>query len=80
MHQILLVLVCWFVLWVVYTFPTINSVKTSGVARSLVLARHLLYASRSHTFHVRLHDISGMNILLLAGHMPGQARPSLRHW
>ena len=40
----------------------------SGVARSLVLAGHLLYASHSRTLCVRSRDISGTNMVFLAGH------------
>ena len=54
---------------------------SSGVARLLVLAGHLLYASllapRSRALRARLRDMSGT---ALAGHVPAQARPSLRHW
>ena len=56
----------------------------SGVARSLVLAGHLLYASPlasySRALSVRARDMSGTNMVVLTGHVPGQARPSLRHW
>ena len=30
--------------------------------------------------HTRLYDMNGTNMVLLAGHVPGQARPSLCHW
>ena len=45
--------------------------QTSGVARSLVLARHLLYtiplALRSHMLGARLCDMSGTNMVLWPG-------------
>ena len=52
---------------------------SSGVARLLVLAGHLLYASllasHSRALRARLRDMSGT---ALAGHVPAQARPSLQ--
>jgi len=51
--------------------------SVSGVTRSLVLAGHLLYGSRSHVLRARLRDMSGTNMVLLAGHVPGQAQPAL---
>ena len=54
---------------------------TSSIARSLVLAEHLLYASRLCALRVSLRDMSGTNLHgALARHVPGQAPPSLRHW
>ena len=54
---------------------------TSGVTRSLVLARHLLYASslasHSHELHTRLRDMSRTNMVLwLDMYLP---RPSLHY-
>ena len=69
------------------TWQTFHSVQShlsptlsSGVARSLVLAGHLLYASCSCALRARSRDMSGTNVVLLARHMPSQARPPLRHW
>ena len=39
-----------------------NSIRCSGVARSLVLAGHLLYTSHSLALCTRLGDMSGTNI------------------
>ena len=65
-----------------WTLKTIHALLTSSVARSLVLAGHLLYASRSCALRVSSRDIymSGTNLHgALAGHVPGQAPPPLRH-
>ena len=58
-----------------------HSPASSGVARSLVLGGHLLYASplasRSCVLRARLCDMSGTNMVLWAGTCP--ARPALRY-
>ena len=55
-------------------------VNISSVARSLVLAGHLLYASHSCALRVSSCDMSGTNLHgALASHVPGQAPPSLHH-
>ena len=57
------------------------SLAASGVARSLVLAGHLLYASplasRPRALRARLLDMSGTNTVLWAGTCP--ASSALRH-
>ena len=57
------------------------AIIASGVARSLVLAGHLLYASPLasclHTLLVRSCDMSGTNMVLWPGTCP--TRPSLRY-
>ena len=58
-----------------------KSMGGSGVARSLVLAGHLLYASLlaslSRALRARLRDMSGTDMVLWAGTCP--ARPALRY-
>ena len=57
-----------------------KTTASSGVARSLVLAGHLLYASplaqHLRTLRVRLRDMSGTNMVLWPVTYP--ARPGLR--
>ena len=52
---------------------------SSSIARSLVLAGHLLYSSRSHeaSLEIAWHEWDEHGAL--AGHVPGQARPWLHH-
>ena len=63
-----------------------NGVLASGVARSLVLTGHLLYASplasSLRALRVRLCDMHEWDEhgRALARHVPIQAQPSLHHW
>ena len=51
-----------------------------SISGSLVFAGHLLYASplASHSHEIVWHERDEHGAL--AGHVPGQAQPSLRHW
>ena len=54
--------------------------ERSRVARSLVSAGHLLYTSCSCTFCVSSCDMSGTNMVLLAGHVPIQKQWHSEGW